>query len=711
MPARGDPGRPLMAAEPRPRALRRWHWLAILMLAVLTGMGWHASGTALGSAAAVAIPTYSWYQQHPAISPRITGAGLAEDPVRQQVVLFGGVVQTGTNDWASSNDTWIWDEVGATWSKRNPAERPPYLYEVVMAYDGRDVLAYGLHIVDPRSTTSCGDYQTWLWNGSTWRQAATSSGPRIYWGAGLAYDPRNGGSALLFGGRGCVAEDGFLDDTWIFDWQTESWHKQTPSSHPPRTADVVMAYDGQNVVLYGGEYRTRNPADATTWTWDGHTWSSFKPLVSPPVMTRSAMAYDLSIGEVVLYGGYDVVTSYSAQRPETWTWNGRTHLWTLRPATSVSPTPRAWAHMASTTATGGVILYGGWADSASTLRPIDYYDTWTSVPPPGLNVPEPTSTSLRSSANPAAASAPVTFTATVAAALGGAPATGAVTFVDGAMTMGNGGLDGRGAATFTRADLSTGSHSITAVYGGDGSHLASTSAPLVQVILGATGHPPPSIQQVTPPCALPGVPASVTIVGTALGGGAVSFSGWRASDASADVAGDQLTVTLPAHGEAVVTVAVSTPYGAASIPFTYSARCRPSFQQAGGDSLKALVVSRGLLPGGGADGSKAGGGPPSTSGGRPVPPSGALGSVPVQAPFSVPVVHPGAVPNPGLVMREEPEKATEAAAETVHLMVGRGDDATSAGVAAAGLCLVVLGGSCAWSGGRRRVVVPAPRRA
>ena len=81
-------------------------------------------------------------------------------------------------------------------------------------------------------------------------------------------------------------------------------------------------------------------------------------------------------------------------------------------------------------------------------------------------VKDATSTALSSSANPASYGQAVTFTATVSGA--GNP-TGTVTFQDGGTTLGTATLNGSGVATYTTGafTLSVGTHSITAVYGGD----------------------------------------------------------------------------------------------------------------------------------------------------------------------------------------------------------------------------------------------------
>jgi Zn-dependent metalloprotease len=89
--------------------------------------------------------------------------------------------------------------------------------------------------------------------------------------------------------------------------------------------------------------------------------------------------------------------------------------------------------------------------------------------------------SLTSSANPAYAAQPVTFTAYVSS-LGVAP-TGTVTFKDGSTTLGASSLNGNGRASLTVSNLAIGAHAITAVYAGDSNNLAGTSSPVSQQIV------------------------------------------------------------------------------------------------------------------------------------------------------------------------------------------------------------------------------------
>jgi hypothetical protein len=121
----------------------------------------------------------------------------------------------------------------------------------------------------------------------------------------------------------------------------------------------------------------------------------------------------------------------------------------------------------------------------------------------GTTVKTDTTTTLLSSLNPSNVNDPVTFTATVTASGTASGATGTVDFLDGGTSIGTGMLS-IGTASFQTSNLAAGSHSITAVYSGDGAYNGSTSAALTQTVNDNT--PPP-----TGSFTLGASPSSVTV--------------------------------------------------------------------------------------------------------------------------------------------------------------------------------------------------------
>ena len=85
---------------------------------------------------------------------------------------------------------------------------------------------------------------------------------------------------------------------------------------------------------------------------------------------------------------------------------------------------------------------------------------------------------IGSSANPSSFGQSVTFTST----LSPATATGTIQFNDGSTNLGSGTVS-NGAATLATSSLSVGTHSITAVYGGDATFVGSSSPALTQAVV------------------------------------------------------------------------------------------------------------------------------------------------------------------------------------------------------------------------------------
>lgn len=106
----------------------------------------------------------TWTKQHPGTLPgtRASAAG-AYDPIREQLLMFGGVGHSGYLD-----DTWIWD--GENWTRQHPAMHPQPRAGVGLVFDsamGRAVLFGGFAYGDPKNYAFS---DLWSWDGLTWTQ-------------------------------------------------------------------------------------------------------------------------------------------------------------------------------------------------------------------------------------------------------------------------------------------------------------------------------------------------------------------------------------------------------------------------------------------------------------------------------------------------------------------------------------------------------------
>jgi hypothetical protein len=129
-----------------------------------------------------------------------------------------------------------------------------------------------------------------------------------------------------------------------------------------------------------------------------------------------------------------------------------------------------------------------------------------------------TATALVSSLNPEVGGQSVTFTATVTSTAGGTP-TGTVTLFDGTTSLGTGGLNASGMATYATTALAVGSRSITANYGGDANYAISTSSPVSETV-NVAGFAPVS----TPPPVVAGQNLVIPLTVYAASGSNLTFT-------------------------------------------------------------------------------------------------------------------------------------------------------------------------------------------
>lgn len=169
---------------------------------------------------------------------------------------------------------------------------------------------------------------------------------------------------LLFGGDD--ATNSPIAETWMLS--SGCWKKIVPTASPSPRDLMAIAFDVTRglVILYGG--RAGGPGQTgsflhDTWTWDGQTWTQVT--TAGPALINPAAAYDPISNQVIMFG-----PTHQGGEAQTWAWTGGT--WTLLHPT-VSPSGRDAASIAFDSATGQLVLFGG----EQTLGPIGETWTWT----------------------------------------------------------------------------------------------------------------------------------------------------------------------------------------------------------------------------------------------------------------------------------------------------------------------------------------------
>jgi cysteine-rich repeat protein len=218
--------------------------------------------------------------------------------------------------------------------------------------------------------------QTWEWDGAAWVLVGSLQDPsRTHV---MVYDPLRG-TTLMFGG-GVRGEPGPF--TWIWDGST--WSDAAPTHSPPARFGHAMAYDPttRQVVMFGGA-STPNQRLADTWIWDGEDWSEAQPASSPSAREGHSMVYDAARGEIVLFGGG---LTWPDFRNDTWTWNGQT--WIEQHPTGVLPHPRALSGLTYDPIRRDVVLFGG-EGTTEMYQDVPTWSWngagWARVPVPGIS--------------------------------------------------------------------------------------------------------------------------------------------------------------------------------------------------------------------------------------------------------------------------------------------------------------------------------------
>ena len=200
----------------------------------------------------------SWEEISPPVSPSPrSDMGMALDVDQRKALLFGGYCQEFEREKCS--ETWIFDLESRTWIEIDTEDSPPITYGLRLVFEpgSQRFLQWGGHMAGIKDNVfqSLG-YADQLWSfsftegnwiTSPYQAAAT---PRARYWHHLVSDPTTA-EIILYGGDG---GQGFLDDTWIYDSQSNQWRLVQTSNAPPPRIIGATAFDenlGQ-LILFGG---------------------------------------------------------------------------------------------------------------------------------------------------------------------------------------------------------------------------------------------------------------------------------------------------------------------------------------------------------------------------------------------------------------------------------------------------------------------------
>ncbi|MFX1513890.1 MAG: kelch repeat-containing protein [Promethearchaeota archaeon] len=316
--------------------------------------------------------TYStWTNMTPSSAPSPRSAfRLAYDNESDKVILFGGQLNATTQQ--RYDDTWIYNFNMNKWTNKTPVFGPGRRGNYAMAYDSesdRTILFGGVKTYyAPPNPVECWD-DTWAYdyNTNTWVQMNPSAKPTARGGAGTVYDIESD-RLILFGGWN--EERSYLNDIWEYDYNSNNWAQLNPDSLPPARYYPGMAYDKESdrVILFGGFSVGTNLGDTWAFDYNSNSWTNMNPSIAPPARFGGFLAYDAQSDLTILFGGAneDKTIAYS----DTWVFDYNTNTWTNL-TNDIHPPGRFYIDMTYDYESDVIILFGGHNENNIRLN-----DTW-----------------------------------------------------------------------------------------------------------------------------------------------------------------------------------------------------------------------------------------------------------------------------------------------------------------------------------------------
>jgi N-acetylneuraminic acid mutarotase len=213
--------------------------------------------------------TNTWTRMSSKPKPRSQG-GMVYDSESDRIILFGGWLDEGMSASLDEKygDTWAYDFNTDSWERMEPNPSPPPRCCFQMAYDSESdrVIIWG--------GWGKGEHDKHVWaydyNANTWEKLGLFDDAPAPWG-GSVYDAESDRMVIYGGGeRGST-------DTWAYDYNTDTWTEMEPELAPEKLFFPAMVYIAplDQILLFGGvSYEEVYIQLDQTWLYDlnSNTW-------------------------------------------------------------------------------------------------------------------------------------------------------------------------------------------------------------------------------------------------------------------------------------------------------------------------------------------------------------------------------------------------------------------------------------------------------
>ena len=310
------------------------------------------------------------------------GHRMIYDSVNDRIIMYGGAKAAGEAYWVF--DTWAYDYNTNTWTQLI-TDNSPYGSNAKMAYDSESdkIISFGGSHEDHVPSD-----QTWIYDytANTWTQVSPSIDPNMRESCQMVYDSESDVVIMIGGNLHQDSNPGAdmnwrFNDTWAYDYNTNTWENMTYTTFPLGYTFDSVAYDSESdrVIVFGGTNGRDVYLDPTggkyhgeTWSYDynTNTWANITPSVSPVPKIGTNMAYDAENDLIILFGGYTHLQTTEID-DETWAFDYNTLTWTeLNPDGDLH---RRIHSMAYDSESEKIVIFGGNIGD----NPTDFFDdTW-----------------------------------------------------------------------------------------------------------------------------------------------------------------------------------------------------------------------------------------------------------------------------------------------------------------------------------------------
>ena len=315
----------------------------------------------------------SWSQLKPINNPTPRFKhSMVYDPTHDQVILFGGIyADYDLNKYVYYNDTWFYTFSNNSWTNVNTITRPSARYSSSMIYDSThdQIILFGGNeryqsiLFGP--DTDIND-DTWIFNfnDNSWVNMNPSTKPSARDGHSMIYDNKNN-LTILFGGWDKNLYD--KSDTWVYNYSCNLWTYMNPITHPIARDDHSMIFNSNLncSFIFGGDVNYENDNSWWMYNYSSNTWTSSTSI--PIARSDHLMVYDSTHNQIILFGGIDIDHNHLY---DTWIYTCSNNSWTkMKPLNQ----PSVWMghSMVYDSTHDQVILFGGIDDAYNRNR-----DTW-----------------------------------------------------------------------------------------------------------------------------------------------------------------------------------------------------------------------------------------------------------------------------------------------------------------------------------------------